>query len=566
LHHTAQGWSFAPPCRLEAGGTDTMPKIEPRILKGFQDFLPEVMIARRQMLNAVCAVFERFGFSPLDTPALEYSEILLGKMGEEAEKLLYRFKDNGERDVCMRYDLTVPLARVVAMNRNLPMPFKRYQVGNVWRAESPGRGRFREFTQCDVDVVGTASLLADAECLAVDAAVMTELGVSATIRFNNRKVFRALQEKLGIEEQVQMDAVLRAVDKLPKIGEDGVAKELKEQAGLSESLITQTLDFCRIGGSNAEVLAKLSGMFGGSDAGKLGVAELREVLDAAVAMGVPESMLAVDPSVARGLDYYTGTVFETFINDLPGFGSVMSGGRYDGLIGLYAGQEIPAVGISVGLDRLLAGLQELGRVSCPKTVTEVLVLAVGVEQKGFALETTAKLRAAGVSAEVYYDAGAKLKKQFKYADALSIPLVALIGSDEAAAGAVTLRDMTDGSQAQVPLAGLAAEVRGRNKRRAAAGSVAAGAASVRTWAWAWDEASLARLPDRRGVYILRDNLKVAVECGYAGDPGLRAALAGQYAEKRGLGITTFDWYEVGDEGFGTDLAAFLTDRLVEAGE
>ncbi len=532
-----------------------MPQIEPRLLKGFQDFLPDVMIERRRIILAVCRVFERFGFSPLETPALEYSDILLGKLGEDAEKLLYRFRDNGDRDVCMRYDLTVPLARVVAMNRSLPMPFKRYQVGNVWRAESPGRGRFREFLQCDVDIVGTSSLLADAECLAVDAAVMQELGVSATIRFNNRRVFQGLQEKLGIESVSTMNAVLRAVDKLPKIGAEGVTAELRDGCKLPDKAIQSTLSFCAISGSNQEILSQLEGLLGKTDAAARGIVELRSVLDAAVALGVPESMLKIDPSVARGLDYYTGTVFETFLNDLPGFGSVMSGGRYDDLIGLYAGQSIPAVGISVGVDRLLAGLIEMGRIQPQRSVTDVLLCTFAAEQAGFALGVAAQLRSAGVATEVYLDAGAKLKKQMKYADSLGVPVVGIIGPDEANGNAVTVREMATGAQTLTAVDELVGSLSKRFNQ-------SSGVANPRTWNWSWDRESIEGLPARRGIYILRDRSKRALEAGYARDPGLKAGLLPLLGSRSKLGVVSFDWYEVADEEFGRELASFLVERLV----
>lgn len=423
-----------------------MATIEPRLLKGFRDYLPDPMIVRRRMINSVCTVFERFGFSPLETPALEYTDILLGKMGDEAEKLLYRFRDNGDRDITLRYDLTVPLARVIGMNRNLPMPFKRYQVGNVWRAESPGRGRFREFLQCDVDIVGTTSLMADAECLAVDAAVMTALGVQAKIRFNNRKVFQGLQESIGVADGGQMNLVLRAVDKLPKIGDEGVRAELRAVTSLDAAAIDRVMAFCAIAGSPQDVLAQLESLFAASPAGQSGVAELREVLGRATSMGVPAEMLVLDPSIARGLDYYTGTVFETFLDKLPAFGSVMSGGRYDTLIGLYAGQEIPAVGISVGVDRLLAGLIELGEVSCPKSVTHVLLAALSESEANHVLGAAAGLRRLGVNAEVYLDPAAKVRKAFKYADSLGISWVAVAGPDEVAKNMLSLKDMKSGTQ------------------------------------------------------------------------------------------------------------------------
>ncbi|MCL4731872.1 MAG: ATP phosphoribosyltransferase regulatory subunit, partial [Planctomycetes bacterium] len=289
-----------------------MARIEPRILKGFRDYLPEVMVPRVRLLRAITAVFERFGFEPLDTPCIEYAEILLGKLGPEAEKLFYRFRDNGDRDVALRYELTISLARVVAQYRDLPRPFKRYQLGPVWRAESPARGRFREFWQCDVDIVGTPSLHADAECIAIDHAVMTAVGApDYRIRFNNRKLFRGLQARAGITDARQMEAVMRAVDKFDKIGADAVRKELAD-GGLGQAPLATVMDFLALAAapmSNTDRIAAAREFAGGDQVGARGCDELRQVHETALALGVPDSVMRVDTTIVRGLDYYTGTVF-----------------------------------------------------------------------------------------------------------------------------------------------------------------------------------------------------------------------------------------------------------------
>lgn len=532
------------------------PRITPRLLKGFRDYLPEVMIARRAMISTISEVFELYGFSPLDTPALEYSEILLGKYGDDAEKLLYRFRDNGDRDVCMRYDLTIPLARVTGMNRQLPLPFKRYQIGTVWRAENPGRGRFREFSQCDADIVGSASLLADAELMALGSSILEALGLRAQIRINNRKVFRGLQELLGIEEGTRMDAVLRVVDKLPKVGEAGVRRELGEDLGLAATLVDRVISFCMISGDNTAVLEQLSALLGSSEIGLAGIAELRQVLTDATLLGVSADKLQLDPSIARGLDYYTGTVFETFLLDLDGFGSVMSGGRYDDLIGLYAGDQIPAVGLSVGLDRLLAGLLELGRLNARKSVTDVLVAIFAPEQQAYAMRIVRELRKSSICAEITLDPSAKLRKQMKYADSLEIPIVIIAGPDEEGREEATLRDMKGGDQLCLPLTKLVKEVRQR------VGERAPGRFEYRTWNWPFTEEQIGKVPECRGVYILRDELGKAVEVGNASDARLRTLLLERRAASQGKGVATFDWYEVGNQRFGEELTDFLKSRLL----
>ncbi len=412
------------------------------------------------MLRAIEGVFERYGFSPLQTPALEYSDILLGKYGDDAERMLYRFADKGGRDVCLRYDLTVPLARVAAQYGNLPMPFRPYQIGPVWRAEKPGRGRYREFLQCDVDIVGSPSLLADAECMAVDNDVLSALGVTNfTIKLNNRKVLTGLLESLGpaASSGENANGILRTIDKLPAAGEKAVRRLLATDNGLDQSTIGRIFEFLGIEGSNEQMLAGARRFFGPSEAGAEGISELSDVLARAAGLGVPEDRVRIDFSIARGLDYYTGSVFETFLLDLPGFGSVMSGGRYDDLISMFVGREMPAVGISVGVDRLFSAMAELGLIKPSKSVTRVLVAPMSTEAVRPALESASRMRAAGRATEVYLEQ-AKLKKQLKYADQRGIEAVVILGADELAAGEATVRLMTEGEQIQVPLGDLPARV------------------------------------------------------------------------------------------------------------
>lgn len=437
-----------------------MKRIEPKLLKGFRDYLPHQMIARKQIIAAAEKVFEHYGFSPLQTPALEYAEILLGKYGADAERLLYRFTDNGGRDVCLRYDLTVPLARVAAQYPNLPSPLKRYQIAPVWRAEKPARGRFREFFQCDVDIVGSTSLAADAECVAVDNDLLDALGVTHfQININNRKILTGLLESLrqdGADRQAE-HSILRSIDKLPAMGEEAVRRLLAEENQLEQASIDHVFAFLGIAGSNDQMLAGAGKLVGASEVGCQGVEELRQVVAYAVALGVPADRIHVDFSIARGLDYYTGSVFETFLLDLPGFGSVMSGGRYDDLISTFLGREMPAVGISMGMDRLFSGMAELGLIEETKTPTRVLVALLGPELLPDALATAGQLRKVGLPTEVYFD-NARLKKQLKYANNQEIEAVVILGPDEVATGQATVKLMETGEQTQIPLSNLAQQL------------------------------------------------------------------------------------------------------------
>ena len=445
--------------------------IEPRTLKGFRDYLPEEMLPRQGMIATITEVFERFGFAPLQTPALEYSDILLGKLGGDAEKLLFRFKDNGGRDVCLRYDLTVPLARVAAQYPDLPKPFKRYQIAPVWRAENPGRGRFREFFQCDCDIVGSPSLLYDAECIALDFAVMKALGVNAEVRFNNRKVLAALGASLQVSSEKQMMSIFRTIDKIPSQGKERVRDLLGTEAQCNPDQIETIMRFVEIGGSNAEMLGRLSDLIGEQAAPAID--ELRRVMEYTRLLcnddetqqaggDARSTSLKLDFSIARGLDYYTGTVYETFLTDLPGFGSVMSGGRYDGLIERYLGKPMPAVGISVGIDRLFAGLSELGRIKKSGVTSKVMVVAMDASCLSAALKTLGTFRGAGIAAEMAIDNEQKPKmdKQLSLAGKKGIPFAAILGSNEVSKGTLMLKDLSTRQQEEVTVEQAIEKLRG----------------------------------------------------------------------------------------------------------
>ncbi len=431
-----------------------MSRIEPRVLKGFRDYLPEVMIPREAMLEAVARVFRSFGFHPLATPALEYSDILVGKYGDEGDQLLYRFEDNGKRDVSLRYDLTVPLARVMGQHgAQLPRPFRRYQIAPVWRAEKPAHGRFREFMQCDVDVVGEPSLVADFECMQVGVAVLRALGVTRfEMRVNDRRVLDGLMRRLGVADSRQQVEMLRVVDKLPKIGWDAMLAELRTKVELDEAG-TQALHTFLHGSLDA-----VDDRVVDLDVAGPGLESLRTLLGWAAELGIAEH-LSVDLSIARGLDYYTSTIYETFLTDLPSLGSVMSGGRYDRLLALFTGEELPAVGISLGVDRLLAGLGELGLLPASAGAPQVFIAVAGAAQVPYALRLAAQLRQAGLVVLQGLGADQKLGKQLKLAARVGARITLVVGDEERLNGTVGLKDMTAGSQVSVSAAEIVAQVR-----------------------------------------------------------------------------------------------------------
>ena len=424
-----------------------MDNIQP--LKGFRDLGPMEASQREKVLGKIRAVFQRYGFLPLETPALEYKEILTGKYGAEGDKLLYSFKDQGGRDVAMRYDLTVPLARFVASNQDLAMPFKRYQIAPVWRADRPQKGRYREFTQCDADVVGSDSIFADAEVIACMNTVLKELGIpEVLIKINNRKVLNGMMRAAKIEVK-KTTAAIRSLDKLEKIGEDEVRGELAsagiqaKQADALFEMLGQALE------DPKDVLSKLDGIDGAG--------ELAELLEILLDMGVKNYQ--VDLTLARGLEYYTGSIFEFVLPDAREFGSVAGGGRYDNLIGMFStppssppklggeGRGIPAVGASIGIDRLTSALEELELVKFD-SVSDVLVCNLEEDLDEKYLQIVQDLRGAGIKTDFYYEA-AKLDKQLKYANKKNIDFAVLIGPDEAKKDEATVKNMKTGKQEKV---------------------------------------------------------------------------------------------------------------------
>lgn len=420
-------------------------RIEPRTLKGFRDFTPDLMIAKEAMIDVIRGVFRSFGFVPIDTPALEYAEILLGKGGGESDRQLYRFTDQGGRDVALRFDLTVPFARFAAQHgRRLGTPFKRYHLGPVWRGENTARGRFREFWQCDFDTIGTRSPLADLETALVIDRLLQALGVERfVLRLSDRGILAGLLAELGLAAAAV--PILRALDKLDKIGRDGVAREMAAATPASPAAIEAIFAFAGEGGTPAEILDRLASRFAGHAAAAAGIERLRVVTSGLAAAGVPPERYRVDLALARGLDYYTGTIYETVLGDELDLGSICSGGRYDNLASLYTRDVLPGVGASLGLDRLLDALHRLGLSTKNQATAQVLVAVLDPGRWTEYLRLAEELRAAGVPAELYLDEH-RLERQLRYADRKGIPLVVIAGEDELARGVVAIKDLVSGDQ------------------------------------------------------------------------------------------------------------------------
>ncbi len=427
-----------------------MALITPRTLKGFRDYLPAAMMPREQLVETAKRVYRSYGFSPIDTPALEYLEILQGKGSDETDRQLYQFVDHGGRAVGMRFDLTVPLARFVAQHAaELGMPFKRYHVATVWRGENTQRGRYREFMQCDFDTIGTRSVVADIETALVIHDLMLAIGLrDFTVCINNRLVLNGLLDKLGLAEK--STAVLRALDKLAKIGPEPVMAELQAQAGATRAQAAELLRLGELSGEPDAILHQLDGILAGSDRGLAGVETLRQVLAGVRAAGVPEARVKLDVAIARGLDYYTGTVFETYLSPLPTIGSVCSGGRYDNLAGLFTKQELPGIGASLGLDRLLAAMEELGLVEKVATPADVLLTYFAQDQLPTYLALAAQLRAAGLRVEIYPEPK-RLGQQLKYADQRGFRVALVAGDDELARRTCQVKDLRTGERQEVGL-------------------------------------------------------------------------------------------------------------------
>ncbi len=413
--------------------------IEPRTLKGFRDHLPAQALARERVLDVARRVYRSYGFAPIDTPALEYLEILTGKGSDETDKQLYRFKDHGGRDVGLRFDLTVPFARFAAQHvHELGLPFKRYHMAAVWRGENTQRGRYREFMQCDFDTIGTTSPVADLEMVLVVHDLLAAIGLERfTIRVNDRRVLAGILERLGLADR--STAVLRSLDKLGKATPEAVAAELAAH-GVAADAAGALLEMAGLSGPPAAVLPRLEALVGEGPQGRAGVAALRAIVAGAGDAGVPEGRVVIDPSIARGLDYYTGIVLESFLDELPSLGSICSGGRYDNLAGLYTKQPLPGVGASLGIDRLLAGLEELGRLAAVETPAEVFLVHFDERHLADYLRIATAIRAAGMAVEFFPEAK-KVGQQLKLAAKRGFPGALLIGGDEFAAGTAQFKNL-----------------------------------------------------------------------------------------------------------------------------
>ncbi len=424
-----------------------MEKITPRTLSGFMELLPQKQARMEKLMQVLRDTYGSYGFAPLDTPVIEDAKILLAKGGGETEKQIYRFQ-KGDSDLALRFDLTVPLAKYVALHYNeLAFPFRRYQIGKVYRGERAQRGRFREFYQADIDIIGDGKLdiMNEAEIPAIIYRVFRGFGLTRfQIRVNNRKILNGFYAMEGLAEK--SGDIMRTVDKLDKIGADKVKVILCDDCGLTDVQAEEILKFIAIRGTNDQVLAALEGYTGRNEMFDAGVEELKAVTRNLSAFGVPEENFAVDLTIARGLDYYTGTVYETTLLDHPEIGSVCSGGRYDNLAGFYTDKALPGVGISIGLTRLFYVLDEQGLINeeNPAAPADVLVLPM-TEDVAKAVSLAETLRQAGLRVQLYGEQK-KFKQKMSYADKLGVPFVALLGEDEIAEGVCSVKNMQTGAQ------------------------------------------------------------------------------------------------------------------------
>ena len=425
-------------------------KVEPRTLPGFMELLPNEQIKFNSLVDKIRKSYEKFGFLPLDTPVIEMSEVLLAKAGGETEKQIYRF-NKGETDLALRFDLTVPLAKYVCeYNNDISFPFKRYQIGKVYRGERPQKGRYREFYQCDIDIIGdgTLSIVNDAEIPSVIYTTIKEFGFdNFTIRINNRKILNGLFAELELEDKSV--EIMRIIDKLEKIGRDNVKKCLQDLS-VEDNKIEKILNFIEIDGTTDEKLQKLENLNFTNELFLEGLNDLKEVVKHVRLFGVPDTNFKVDLTIARGLDYYTGTVYETFLNDYRELGSICSGGRYDNLAEFYTDKKMPGVGVSIGLTRLFSKLTELNILKeKEESISKVLVVSM-TDDISRALEVATKTRNGGINTDVYLE-NKKIKAKFKYADRLKIPYVAVIGEEEEKNGTVTLKNMATGEQKEMTI-------------------------------------------------------------------------------------------------------------------
>jgi histidyl-tRNA synthetase len=438
--------------------------VQPRLSRGLRDLLPDQMLARQQMVDTIRRVYELYGFVPLSTPAIEYLDVLSGSAGQEAQQSIFRVSNPEKEDLGLRFDLTVPLARVIAQYADLPRPFRRYQVASVWRADKPDKGRYREFTQFDLDSVGVESEIADTEILAGMCDTLSALGVPRyLVRFSSRAILNLLLDYAGIPHERSVD-VFRVLDKLDKVGLDRVKLELMEGyedesgdtirgLGLAADQVGRIARFLDIKSeSRAEVVARVRELFVNVRNATAEVDVVDRISRHLHALGYGDDHVSLDLSIARGLAYYTGPVFEAILPDAPQFGSVFGGGRYDDLVMRFLGQSIPAVGASIGVDRLLAALTHLGKVSKNKATARVLVTMIDPALREDYLAMTWELRRAGIPTELYLGSAKGPGRQLKYADQYDIPLAILYGSQEKEQGTVTVKDMVAGRERAKPVA------------------------------------------------------------------------------------------------------------------
>ncbi|MBO4261060.1 MAG: histidine--tRNA ligase [Clostridia bacterium] len=435
---------------MENSPTEKKQIVNPSLPSGFNEYLPKDQILFNRMLETIRTSYESFGFVPIDTPVIERSDVLLAKSGGDTEKQVYRFQ-KGDSDLAMRFDLTVPLARYVSMHYGeLTFPFRRYHIGRVYRGERPQKGRFREFYQCDIDIVGngTLSILNDAEIVGVIYQTFKNLDLGGfTIMINNRKLLGGFFESFGV---ANITEVLRAVDRLDKAGPAAVSKELSE-LGISQECIDATLKLAGLCGKPADVLSEVKTWNIENELFNEGVSELETVCGAVGAYGVPENSIKVNLRIARGLDYYTGTVYETFLDEHPELGSICSGGRYDELASNYTNQKLPGVGIAIGLSRLFFQLKESGLIESEERASISKVLVVPMDDSiEYAIKVAAAMRNRGVPTETYVNGG-KMAKKMGYADKLGIPYVFVCGESERENGTVTVKNMKTGEQTTVPM-------------------------------------------------------------------------------------------------------------------
>ena len=425
-----------------------MGKTEPRTLPGFMELLPNDQILFEQMKQTIESTYQSFGFLPMDTPIIELSEVLLAKAGGETEKQIYRF-NKGDNDLSLRFDLTVPLAKYIAKNfGQLSFPFRRYQIGKVYRGEKAQKGRYREFYQCDIDIIGDGELdiTNDAELPVVIYTTFKKLGFdNFTVKINNRKILNGLYESIGQKENSV--EIMRIIDKIEKIGEAAVKEEILK-LGISDPDIEKIINFIKIDGTSDEKIEKLERLEINNQTYLKGVSEIKEVINDIRLFGIPEKNFSVDLTIARGLDYYTGTVYETFLNEYRELGSVCSGGRYDNLAENYTDRKLPGVGISIGLTRLFYKLNELNLIKADKkSISNILIIPM-TEKKEVPFKLATDLRNLGVNTEVYLS-DKKIKAKMKYADKLEIPYVIVIGDNEIETGKIKVKNMTTGEEIEL---------------------------------------------------------------------------------------------------------------------